>query len=533
MALIKQDKNDCQVKNICCIGAGYVGGTISSVIAYTNASLTLNVVDLNEGRIDAWNSRSLPITEPGLLELVRVARDGTDGREPNLFFSTSIERAIRLADVIFIAVNTPTTSTGALATTEVEVAVEAIARMSTSNKLVVVKSTVLPGTSRKMSGILTRLGRPGIRFDILSNPEFLAEGTAIQNLLYPDRILIGSEQDEQGLQAMKALRQIYMGWVPEGRIIAMNIQSAELAKLAANVLLAQRLSSINALSVICEEIGADVEEVALACGLDARIGSGMLKASLGFGGSCLKKDVLAMAHVSDMLDLDKVGSYWRSIVEINEHRKSRFAERIVARLNNTITGKRVAILVAAFKKGTGDVRESPAIDLIAMLMREGAQVSLYDPQVKGADLVESLAQVSGQTVVALLPSLEVCESAYAACNNAHAVVVATDWDEFSNRGTNKGAENHGRMQSEQEKAAAQVAGIPTALDSEGNRGAAMTLDALASSGDEAYSAGVDWAKISDGMNDPKLVFDGRNVIDGPKLTALGFEVEPTGKHSSP
>ncbi|KAJ9653941.1 hypothetical protein H2198_006929 [Neophaeococcomyces mojaviensis] len=402
------------VRNICCIGAGHVGGPTSTVIAFQNPDITIVVTDKDEERISAWKTAGLPVEEPGLLDLVRISRDGTDGRAPNLFFSSDIDKVICDARIVFVAVNVPTNATSldneALDTSSVEATVKRIARCSTSDKIIVLKSTVPCGTSRRMRALLNNLRQPGVRFEILSNPEFLAEGTAVSNLLHPDRVLIGSEQDVNGLRANRALRYLYQKWVPRERIVSVQTESAELAKLAANVFLAQRLSSINALSFLCAETGADIKEVAMACGLDKRIGSAMLRPSLGFGGSCLKKDVFALGHLSDSLELRNIGSYWRSINKINESQKSRFLQRILWRLE-PLTDPRVAVLGAAFKKGTSDVRGSTAVDLIATLTVKGFNVSVYDPKVRKADLLDALTQKAVQQHEASSFLFEHCNSA--------------------------------------------------------------------------------------------------------------------------
>jgi UDPglucose 6-dehydrogenase len=524
--------------NICCIGAGYVGGPTSSVIACKNPGIAVHVVDRNEDRIRAWLSDDLPITEPDLLEVVKTARDGTDGRPPNLRFSTNVEQAIADADLIFIAVNTPTKSSGygahqALDIAHVESAVETIARVASTDKIVVEKSTVPCGTSRSINEILTGLGQPGVRIDVLSNPEFLAEGTAVRNLLRPDRVLIGSESTERGLRARDALSAIYRSWVPAERVVLMNLQSAELAKLAANALLAQRISSINALSAICEETGADIEEVAMACGLDTRIGPGMLRASVGFGGSCFKKDVLTLAHFSDTLGLSMIGSYWRSVNSINEFQKSRFAERIVRRMNNTLIGKKVAVLGCAFKKNTGDIRESAAISLLAGLIAEQAHVAVYDPLVKPQELLEALERAIGAGMSQFLTKLDICPSAYDTCDQAHAVVIATEWDEFSNRDGSK-ASSHLQNPATVRymRASPSSSGVCEEADacseSTGSEGM-LTPATYASSSEDTTTSRLDWSRIADSLKHPKLVFDGRNIVDHRRLASLGLRVEAVGK----
>lgn len=490
-------------QNICCIGAGYVGSPTSTVIAFKNPDINVHVVDLNESRIQAWNSNELPVTEPDLLPLVQITRDGTHERRPNLRFSTNITQAIKEADLVFIAVNTPLKISDrnahqALDISCVEAAAKTIAQASTSDKIVVEKSTVPCGTSKSIQRTLTAMGKPGIRFDVISNPEFLAEGTAVSDLLNPDRILIGSQQHPRSVQAAKTLSYVYEGWIPKERILFINTRSAELTKLAANALLAQRVSSINALSAICETAGADIEEVALACGLDTRIGSRMLKASLGYGGSCLKKDVLTLACFADDLGCHQIGSYWRSVDEMNESQKSRFTERIVKRMNNSLVGTTFAVFGCAFKKDTGDIRESPGVSLIADLLAKGAQAAVYDPKVRPSQLLQALRKMPllREAGEAWKCNLRICTSAYDACEDAHGVVIATDCDEFSNR-----------MRSAESEAGSD----------------------MLSNGTQKR---VNWCKIARGMRNPKLVFDGRNIVDTEQLTRFEMEVHMVGKRSA-
>lgn len=487
-------------KKVCCIGAGYVGGPISAMIACKNPDIEVHVVDIDETQIQAWKSDVLPVTEPDLLPIVRSSRDGTNGRPPNLRFSTNVAQAINDADLIFIAVNTPPKKFGrgaqqALDISYVEAAAEAIARASTTDKVVVEKSTVPCGTSDSIKRIFAATGQPGVHFDVISNPEFLAEGTAVADLLSPDRVLIGSDQDAAGLRAARVVSSIYESWIPTDRIIFMNTQSAELTKLAANALLAQRISSINALSAICEKTNANVDEVAFACGLDMRIGPNMLKASLGFGGSCLKKDVLTLAHLADELDLSHIGSYWRSIDDINELQKSRFIDKIVKKMNNTLVRKKVTVLGCAFKKGTGDIRESPGVSLIADLLAEQAQISVYDPKVQHTHLLRVLSQMPklSQGSDAWMQKLSMCPSIYTACDGAHAIVIATEREEFADRkDTSNGT-------------------------------------TISTTSQPVLATGVDWAKISLAMRHPKLLFDGHNIVNDQALAKLGIEVHMIGK----
>ncbi|KAG6844676.1 hypothetical protein H0H87_004850 [Tephrocybe sp. NHM501043] len=378
-----------KVTKICC------SGPTCAVIAVKCPHIKVTIVDLNAARIAAWNSPDfkLPIYEPGLEDVVRQAR----GR--NLFFSTDVDKGIEEADLIFVSVNTPTKKSGVGAGSAadlnyVELATRRIATVANSSKIVVEKSTVPCRTAESMRTILEANSKPNCRFDILSNPEFLAEGTAITDLYNPDRVLIGSLQTPEGKAASDALVSIYANWVPTERILTVGLWSSELSKLAANAMLAQRISSINALSAICEATGANIDEVAHAIGYDSRVGSKFLKASVGFGGSCFQKDILNLVYLSESLHLPEVAAYWRQVVEMNEYQKRRFSKRVVDTLFNTITGKRIAVLGFAFKADTGDTRESAAITLIKDFQSERALINVYDPQVESAQIWTDLQEAS-------------------------------------------------------------------------------------------------------------------------------------------
>ncbi|KAK9729071.1 hypothetical protein K7432_000584 [Basidiobolus ranarum] len=460
------------VKKICCIGAGYVGGPTCAVIAFKCPDIEVTIVDVNQTRIDAWNSDKLPIYEPGLEEVVFTAR----GR--NLFFSTDVDKSIQEADLIFVSVNTPTKKSGmgagfAADLAYVETATRRIAEIATSSKIVVEKSTVPCRTAQSMRTILEANCRDGIRFDILSNPEFLAEGTAIDDLFNPDRVLIGCLQTPEGIEAQKALVDVYTHWVPEERVITTNLWSSELTKLAANALLAQRISSINALSAVCEATGADVDEVARACGKDSRIGPKFLKASVGFGGSCFQKDILNLVYLSKQFHLDEVAEYWHQVVIMNEYQKKRFASRVIKCLFNTITHKKIAVLGFAFKKDTGDTRESAAITLIKDFILENANVTIYDPKVEEEQIWMDLTEPGVESdEKKVKKQVTICKDPYSATDKADAVVVVTEWDEFKT---------------------------------------------------------LDWKKVYDNMHKPAFVFDGRLMLDAPKLRDIGFKVEVIGK----
>ena len=370
-----------QIKNICCIGAGYVGGPTMAVIAMKCPDIKVTVVDLNSARIAAWNGplENLPIYEPGLAEVVAEAR----GR--NLFFSKEVDKAIDEAEMIFMAVNTQTKTEGegagmAADLRFVEACAKNIARVATTDKIVIEKSTLPVRTAEKIKEILDREGS-GVHFEILSNPEFLAEGTAIEDLFKSDRVLIGGDPSVTGQKAVQALVDIYANWIPKEKILTTNVWSSELSKLASNAMLAQRISSINSLSALCEKTGANIEELSKAIGMDHRIGSKFLKASVGFGGSCFQKDVLNLVYLCRHYGLEEVADYWHQVIKINDYQKDRFAQKIIDHFGGDITGKKITILGWAFKANTNDSRESPAIYVAEKLFKAGAILEIYDPMV--------------------------------------------------------------------------------------------------------------------------------------------------------
>jgi len=436
--------------------------------------ITVTIVDLNQARVDAWNSPdfALPIYEPGLVEVVKQAR----GR--NLFFTTEVDKAIQEADLIFVSVNTPTKKSGvgagfAADLNYVELATRRIAAVATTSKIVVEKSTVPCRTAESMRTILEANCKPGCRFDILSNPEFLAEGTAIPDLLNPDRVLIGSLQSPEGISACRSLSDVYANWVPQGRILQVGLWSSELSKLAANAMLAQRISSINALSAICEATGANIDEVSHAVGFDSRIGPKFLRASVGFGGSCFQKDILNLVYLSESLHLPEVATYWRQVVDMNEYQKARFSKTVVDTLFNTITGKHIAVLGFAFKADTGDTRESAAITLIRDFLSERAYVTIYDPKVEEAQIWQDLSEACPTTPLDTIKKyVNIVHSALEACQQKEAVVIATEWKEF--------------------------------------------LD-------------IDWQNVYEHMSKPAFVFDGRLLVDADKLRKIGFRVKTIGR----
>uniref|UniRef100_A0A8B9H3I1 UDP-glucose 6-dehydrogenase n=1 Tax=Astyanax mexicanus TaxID=7994 RepID=A0A8B9H3I1_ASTMX len=393
-----------QIKRICCIGAGYVGGPTCSVIASMCPEVTVTVVDVNESRIKAWNSDTLPIYEPGLNEVVLSCRG------KNLFFSTDIDSAIKEADLVFISVNTPTKTYGmgkgrAADLKFIEACARRIVEVSDGYKIVTEKSTVPVRAAESIRRIFDANTKPSLNLQVLSNPEFLAEGTAVKDLKEPDRVLIGGDETPEGQKAIRALCEVYEHWVPKSRIITTNTWSSELSKLAANAFLAQRISSINSISALCESTGADVEEVARAIGMDQRIGSKFLKASVGFGGSCFQKDVLNLVYLCEALNLPEVASYWQQVIDMNEYQRRRFACRIIDCLFNTVTGKKIALLGFSFKKDTGDTRYTHALCVCECVC---VTVSLF----------------------AVPELVTVTTDPYEACKSAHALVICTEWDMF-------------------------------------------------------------------------------------------------------
>ena len=406
-------------KDILCIGAGYVGGPTMAMIAARCPHYKVTVVDINPARIAAWQSDQLPIYEPGLDEVVRQAH----GR--NLFFSTQVEQGIRDADIIFVSVNTPTKTFGQGAGRAADLqywekTARQILEHADRNKIVVEKSTLPVRTAEAMERILNA-NTKNIRFEVLSNPEFMAEGSALTDLETPDRVLIGSKETPEGIAARQAIVDIYANWVPRENIIESNVWSSELSKLAANAFLAQRISSINTISALCEKTEADVDEVAYAIGKDSRIGPKFLKASVGFGGSCFKKDILNLVYICHSYGLGEVAAYWESVVKINEWQESRFVRTILESMFNTVAGKRIALLGFAFKANTGDTRESPAIYIARGLAEERAEVVVTDPQAL-ANARDDLTDMGDRVHFESDP--------YTAAEGAHALAILTEWDVY-------------------------------------------------------------------------------------------------------
>ncbi|WP_293872997.1 UDP-glucose 6-dehydrogenase [Flavobacterium sp.] len=461
-----------KIKNICCIGAGYVGGPTMAVIAQKCPNIKVTVVDLNEARIAAWNDKdvaNIPIYEPGLNEMVAKSRG------KNLFFSTEVDKAIDEADLIFISVNTPTKTYGtgkgmAADLKHIELCARQIAKVAKNNKIIVEKSTLPVRTAEALKSILDNTGN-GVQFQILSNPEFLAEGTAVQDLLNPDRVLIGGESSAEGLKAIESLVDIYANWVPKERILTTNVWSSELSKLVANAFLAQRVSSINAISELCEKTEANVNEVAKAIGMDSRIGPKFLQASVGFGGSCFQKDILNLVYISKAFGLNEVADYWEQVIIMNDHQKKRFSKNIVQTLYNTVSGKKITFLGWAFKKDTNDTRESAAIYVADDLINEQAKIALFDPKVSQKQVLSDLNYLDTRKPTENEKHIISYDNSYEACKSAHAIAILTEWDEFRD---------------------------------------------------------YDWQKIYDDMLKPAFIFDGRNLLDAEKLKTIGFVYQSIG-----
>ena len=407
-------------KTILCIGAGYVGGPTMAMIAAKCPDYTVTVADINADRIAGWNSEDPPIYEPGLKELVARSR----GR--NLFFTTDVERGIRESRIIFVSVNTPTKTFGSGAGKAADLqfwekSARLIAECSDEDKIVVEKSTLPVRAAEAIHRILSA-NTKGLNFTVLSNPEFLAEGTAVADLESPDRVLIGSMVSPEGDRAMQTLVDIYARWVPREKILTTNVWSSEMSKLVSNAMLAQRISSVNSISALCEKTGADVQEVSRAVGMDKRIGPGFLRAGVGFGGSCFKKDILNLVYLCECFGLPEVAAYWEQVVLMNEYQEQRFTERMVRSMFNTVSGKRIALLGFAFKAHTGDTRESPAIKIAKMLLEERASIAICDPRALDNARID-LRDVPGE--------IEYCSDPIAAVKGAHAIALLTEWPEFS------------------------------------------------------------------------------------------------------
>ena len=466
-----------EVKNICCIGAGYVGGPTMAVIALKSPNVKVTVVDINKKRIDQWNGdvENLPIFEPGLSEIVKKCRG------KNLFFSTQIDEAISSSEMIFISVNTPTKKSGigkgmAADLKYVELAARRISKVAVDDKIVVEKSTLPVRTAAAIKSILTSNANNN-KFEVLSNPEFLAEGTAIEDLLNSDRVLIGSDDTKSGLNAAEKLASIYSNWVPEERILKTNVWSSELSKLVANAFLAQRISSINSISALCEKTEANIYEISNAIGRDNRIGSKFLNTSVGFGGSCFQKDILNLVYLCRYYGLNEVADYWNGVIKINDYQKNRFADKIISSLFSTVSDKNITILGWSFKKDTNDSRESASIYVSERLLDDGANIHVYDPKINKEQIHQDLSELlisknkSTLEIERILEKVIVHKNCYSACSNSHAVAILTEWDEFVN---------------------------------------------------------LDWSDIYINMFKPAFVFDGRNILNQKTIKKIGFKLYTIG-----
>jgi UDPglucose 6-dehydrogenase len=462
-----------KISKICCIGAGYVGGPTMSVIASQCPEIQVTVVDINADRIAEWNDidlDNLPIYEPGLKEIVSKTRG------KNLFFSTEIDKAIDEADAIFISVNTPTKTYGkgkgqAADLKFIELCARNIAKVAKNDKIVVEKSTLPVRTAEAIKSILKNTGN-NVSFEVLSNPEFLAEGTAINDLLHADRVLIGGDDTPSGKAAKNALSAVYEHWLPKERILQTNVWSSELSKLVANAFLAQRVSSINSISALCEKTDANIQEVSRAIGYDSRIGPKFLNASVGFGGSCFQKDILNLVYIARTFGLPEVADYWEQVIIMNDYQKNRFAENMISTLYNTVSGKKIVLYGWAFKKDTNDTRESAAIYVANALLEEMAEIVVYDPKVSEKKVFADLDYLNTRTPEENRRLVKVVSDPIQATENAHAIAIMTEWDEF-----------------------------------------------------KAY----DWDKIHAQMLKPAFVFDGRRLLDKEVMTAKGFKYYKIGQ----
>lgn len=462
-----------KITKICCIGAGYVGGPTMSVIAKQCPEIQVTVVDINKERIAQWNTSdldNLPIYEPGLKEIVG------ERRGKNLFFSTEVDKAIDEAQMIFISVNTPTKTYGkgkgqAADLKFIELCARNIAKVAKDDKIVVEKSTLPVRTAQAIQNILDNTGN-AVKFEILSNPEFLAEGTAIEDLINADRVLIGGNDTPTGKAAKNALSAIYEHWLPKERILQTNVWSSELSKLVANAFLAQRVSSINTISALCEKTDANIQEISRAIGFDSRIGPKFLNASVGFGGSCFQKDILNLVYIARSYGLTEVANYWEQVIIANDYQKSRFAENIISSLYNTISGKKIVLYGWAFKKDTNDTRESPAISVADALLEERAEIVVYDPKVSAERIYADLDYLNTRSPEENRKLLTVTNNPIKATENAHAIAILTEWDEFKS---------------------------------------------------------YDWEQIYNQMLKPAFVFDGRRLLDSNTMETIGFNYYKIGQ----
>ena len=467
-----------KIKNICCIGAGFVGGPTMAVIAIQCPEIKIHVVDHNKEKIKLWNHSNLdmlPVYEPGLKEIIAKTRN------KNLFFSSDVEKFIIESEMIFLAVNTPTKQSGegkgmAADLTNIEKCAKTISEVANQDKIIIEKSTLPVRTAEKLKQILNSKNND-IKFEILSNPEFLAEGTAIKDLYKSDRVLIGSEDTESAKKAVKKLCEIYERWIPKEKILLTNIWSSELSKLASNAFLAQRISSINSLSAFCEKTGAKIQEVASAVGKDIRIGDKFLNASIGFGGSCFKKDILNLVYLSNYYGLNEVGEYWHQVVKINDYQKSRFVKKILESLKDRIVNSKIVLMGWSFKKNTNDSRESASIYLANELIKKGANIIVIDPLSNISKIKDDLFDFIGGEDLEdyshneIKDKIQYSANYFEASNNADAIVISTEYDEFKN---------------------------------------------------------YNWEKLYSIVNKPALIFDGRILLDRNKLEKIGFNIYQIG-----
>lgn len=459
-------------KNIACIGAGYVGCPSMAVLAEMCPEFTVTLVDNDAKKVDAWNSFKLPIFEPKLDQILKKVLN------KNLHITTDLQKAVENADIIFIAVNTPTKTIGegagkATLVKHVEHVAREIGRFALKPSIVVEKSTVPVGVSRSIKTVLNANSEHGINFRVLSNPEFMSEGCAIDNLHNPDRILIGHEDNEECREAALILKSIYQKWVPEERILLTDCWSSELAKISMSAFLAQRISSINAISAICEKTGANVNEVSRAVGSDDRIGPKFIKASVGFGGSTFAKDILQLVYIAQSLKLKEVARYWELVVQMNNYQIERFAANIVYTLFSTLMNKTLTIFGFAFKAHTNDTRGSPAIKICDLLLEEGAILNIFD-QMTPKEQVFSELQIYNPNLTNELLEKKVKvfnEDAYLSTKDAHAIVILNDSPEFCS---------------------------------------------------------LNFKKIHENMMKPAFIFDGRNLLDRKKLKEIGFYTHGIG-----
>ena len=468
-----------KINKVCCIGAGYVGGPTMSVIAHKCPDIEVTIADIDKNKIEMWNSpnpEDIPIYEPGLSAIVK------NHRNKNLFFTTDITHAIKSAEIIFIAVGTPTKEYGqgkgmASDLTYVEQCARTIAEVAETDKIIVEKSTLPVRTADKLNSILST-SEHNCNFEVLSNPEFLAEGTAINDMLFPDRILIGGENTSSGNHAVKALVNLYSNWIPKEKILTTNLWSSELSKLVANAFLAQKISSINSISALCEETEADVKEVARAIGSDTRIGNKFLNSSVGFGGSCFKKDVLNLVYICKKYGLNQVADYWMSVIKMNQYQRSRFTQKIITSLFDNVNQKILSIFGWSFKKDTNDSRESASIYVSAQLLEEGAILNIYDPKVSEESILIDLRilfeskNLSKNEINKIIKNVNIMDNPYDATKKSHAIAILTEWDEFKK---------------------------------------------------------LDYNKIYSFMEKPSYLFDGRKIMNEQKIKEIGFNYFEIGK----